>query len=81
MDQTKNTENGFNTVEEALEDLRQGKLILVTDDPDRENEGDFICAAEYATTENLIYGSTRKGTDLYAYVRSFCGKIKNCHRW
>ena len=46
MDQTKNTENGFNTVEEALEDLRQGKLILVTDDPDRENEGDFICAAE-----------------------------------
>ena len=33
MDQTKNTENGFNTVEEALEDLRQGKLILVTDDP------------------------------------------------
>ena len=31
-------------VEEALEDLRQGKLILVTDDPDRENEGDFICA-------------------------------------
>ena len=46
MDQMKNTENGFNTVEEALEDLRQGKLILVTDDPDRENEGDFICAAE-----------------------------------
>ena len=41
MDQRKNTENGFNTVEEALEDLRQGKLILVTDDPDRENEGDF----------------------------------------
>ena len=38
MDQMKNTENGFNTVEEALEDLRQGKLILVTDDPDRENE-------------------------------------------
>ena len=34
-------ENGFNTVEEALEDLRQGKLILVTDDPDRENEGDL----------------------------------------
>ena len=60
MDQTKNTENGFNengfnTVEEALEDLRQGKLILVTDDPDRENEGDFICAAEFATTENINF--------------------------
>ncbi|MDD6042939.1 MAG: 3,4-dihydroxy-2-butanone-4-phosphate synthase, partial [Eubacteriaceae bacterium] len=35
----------FNTVEEALEELRNGKIILVTDDPDRENEGDFICAA------------------------------------
>ena len=43
----------FNTIEEALEDLRQGKIILVTDDPDRENEGDFICAAEFATTENI----------------------------
>ena len=43
----------FNTIEEALEDLRQGKVILVTDDPDRENEGDFICAAEFATTENI----------------------------
>ena len=40
MDQRKNTENGFNTVEEALEDLRQGKLILVTDDPDRDTERD-----------------------------------------
>ena len=38
----------FNTVEEALEELRNGKIILVTDDPDRENEGDFICAAEFA---------------------------------
>ena len=35
----------FNTIEEALADLRTGKLILVTDDPDRENEGDLICAA------------------------------------
>ena len=37
--------NGFDSVEEALEELRNGKIILVTDDPDRENEGDFICAA------------------------------------
>ena len=40
----------FDSVEDALEALRQGKIILVTDDEDRENEGDFICAAEYATT-------------------------------
>lgn len=45
----------FNTIEEALEDLRQGKMILVTDDPDRENEGDFICAAQYATTEMINF--------------------------
>lgn len=48
----------FNTVEEALEDLRQGKIILVIDDPDRENEGDCICAAEFATTENVNFMAT-----------------------
>ena len=48
----------FNTIEDALEDLRQGKIILVTDDPDRENEGDFICAAEFATTENINFMAT-----------------------
>ena len=48
----------FNTIPEALEDLRQGKLILVTDDPERENEGDFICAAEFATTENVNFMAT-----------------------
>ena len=41
------------TIEEALEDIRNGKIILVIDDPDRENEGDLICAAEYATTNMM----------------------------
>ena len=45
----------FNTIEEALEDIRKGKIILVTDDEDRENEGDFICSAEAATTENINF--------------------------
>ena len=45
----------YNTIEEALQDLRDGKVILVTDDPDRENEGDFICAAEFATQENINF--------------------------
>ena len=48
----------FNTVEEAVEDLKAGKIILVTDDEDRENEGDFICAAEFATTENVNFMAT-----------------------
>ncbi|MBS7310540.1 MAG: bifunctional 3,4-dihydroxy-2-butanone-4-phosphate synthase/GTP cyclohydrolase II [Treponema sp.] len=48
----------YNTIEEALEELRQGKIILVSDDPDRENEGDMICAAEFATQENLNFIAT-----------------------
>ncbi len=48
----------FQTIEQALEDLRQGKIILVTDDPDRENEGDMICAAQFATTENVNFMAT-----------------------
>lgn len=45
----------YNTIEEALEDLRAGRIILVTDDPDRENEGDMICAAQFATQENMNF--------------------------
>ena len=48
----------FNTVEEALEELRAGHLILTIDDPDRENEGDLICAAQFATTENVNFMAT-----------------------
>lgn len=43
----------YSTIDKALEDLRAGKVILVTDDPERENEGDMICAAQFATTENI----------------------------
>ena len=45
----------YNTIEEALEALRQGKLIMVSDDEDRENEGDLICAAQFATLENVNF--------------------------
>ena len=45
----------YNTIPEALEALKSGKLILCTDDPDRENEGDLICAAQFATTENVNF--------------------------
>ncbi len=48
----------FNTVEEALEELKNGRIILVTDDADRENEGDFICAAQHATTANINFMAT-----------------------
>ena len=45
----------YSTIEEAIADLKAGKIILTTDDPDRENEGDMICAAEFATTENINF--------------------------
>ena len=48
----------FNTIPEAAEDLRQGKIIVVIDSPDRENEGDLICAARFATTENINFMAT-----------------------
>ena len=52
----------YNTIEEAIEDLRAGKIILCTDDPTRENEGDMICAAEFATQENMnIMATYAKG--------------------
>ncbi|KAB2496232.1 bifunctional 3,4-dihydroxy-2-butanone-4-phosphate synthase/GTP cyclohydrolase II [Priestia endophytica] len=43
----------FNTIEEALEDLKKGKVVIVCDDEDRENEGDFIVLGEHATPENV----------------------------
>ena len=45
----------YNTIDRALEDLRAGKLILITDDEGRENEGDLVCAAEFATPENVNF--------------------------
>ncbi len=67
----------FHTVEEALEDLKNGKIILVTDDPDRENEGDFICAAEYATTENVNFMATHgKGLICMPMSAEYVNKLK-----
>ena len=52
----------YNTVEEAIAEIKAGHIILCTDDPDRENEGDFICAAQFATTENVNFmASVGKG--------------------
>ena len=50
--------NNFNTIDEALEDLRAGKIILVSDDENRENEGDMICAAQFASQDNINFMAT-----------------------
>nr|WP_330389285.1 bifunctional 3,4-dihydroxy-2-butanone-4-phosphate synthase/GTP cyclohydrolase II [Peptostreptococcus sp. D1] len=66
----------FNSIEEVVEDLRAGKIILVTDDEDRENEGDFICAAEFATTENVNFMATYgKGLICMPMSREYALKL------
>jgi 3,4-dihydroxy 2-butanone 4-phosphate synthase/GTP cyclohydrolase II len=56
--QNETTELRLNTIEEAIEDIRQGKILIVVDDEDRENEGDFICAAETITPEIINFMAT-----------------------
>lgn len=48
-------DNKFNNIDEILEDIKNGKIVVMIDDEDRENEGDVICAAEFATNENVNF--------------------------
>lgn len=67
----------YNTVDEALEALRQGEIILVTDDENRENEGDMICAAEFATTENVNFMAMHaKGLICMPMSSGICKKLR-----
>ncbi len=69
-------ETKFNTIEEALADLRVGKIIVTVDDPDRENEGDLICAAEFATLENVNFmASYAKGLICMPMSRDLTEKL------
>ena len=69
-------ENVYSTIDEALEDLRNGKIIIVSDDEDRENEGDLICAAEFATTENINFMATyAKGLICMPMSREITNKL------
>lgn len=66
----------FNTVEECLEALRNGEIILVTDDADRENEGDCVCAASFATRENVNFmASYAKGLICMPMSAEWCRRL------
>ena len=66
----------YNTVEEACEALRKGEIILVTDDEDRENEGDMICAAQFATTENVNFMAAHaKGLICMPMSAKICDRL------
>ena len=58
MQTTTPTDIQLNTIEEAIADIKAGKIVIVVDDKDRENEGDFICAAECITPEIINFMAT-----------------------
>ena len=66
----------LNTIAEALEDIRNGKIIIVVDDEDRENEGDFVCAAELATPETVNFMATNgKGLICASLTEERCAEL------
>ena len=66
----------YSTIPEAIEALRQGRVILCTDDPERENEGDMICAARFATTANVnLMASQAKGLICMPMSAGYIGKL------
>ena len=66
----------FDSVEDCLEALKRGEIVLVTDDADRENEGDCICAAEFATLANVNFmASHAKGLICMPMSRAWCRKL------
>ena len=66
----------INTIEDALEDFKQGKFVIVVDDEDRENEGDCICAAEFATCANVNFMATHaKGLICMPMSAEWCRRL------
>ena len=66
----------LNSIEEALEDIKNGKIIIVVDDEDRENEGDFICAAELITPEAVNFMATHgKGLICTSLTEERCAEL------
>ncbi len=67
----------IDTIEEALEDIRNGKVVIVVDDEDRENEGDFICAAESITPEIVNFMATHgRGLICAPLMEDRCEELK-----
>ncbi len=66
----------LNTIEEALEDYKQGKVVIVVDDENRENEGDFICSADHITPEIVNFMATHgRGLICMAIVEDRCEEL------
>ena len=71
----------FGTIDQAIEDLRSGKIVIVADDEDRENEGDLVCAAELVTPE-MINFMTLHGRGLICLALTGSAATSwGCRRW
>lgn len=66
----------LNSIEEALDDIREGKMLIVVDDEDRENEGDFVCSAENITPEKVNFMATHgRGLICVALTEERCAEL------
>ena len=66
----------FNTIEEAITDIKEGKVVIVIDDENRENEGDFVAAAELATPEMINFMATHgRGLICTPLLESRCDEL------
>jgi 3,4-dihydroxy 2-butanone 4-phosphate synthase / GTP cyclohydrolase II len=66
----------LNTIEEAIEDIKAGKVLIVVDDEDRENEGDFLCAARSVTPEIINFMATHgRGLICAPLIEDRCDEL------
>ncbi|MCK4530274.1 MAG: 3,4-dihydroxy-2-butanone-4-phosphate synthase, partial [Candidatus Marinimicrobia bacterium] len=72
-------EFNFNTLEEAIQDFKQGKMLIVVDDPQRENEGDVIQAAEFITAKSVNFAAKEARGLICAAVDEVVGERLNLH--
>ncbi|MBL4697452.1 MAG: 3,4-dihydroxy-2-butanone-4-phosphate synthase, partial [Phycisphaerales bacterium] len=69
--------SAFATIEEILEDLRQGKMVILTDDEDRENEGDFVLPAQFVTPEAVAFMlSVARGYMCLSLTEADCDRLE-----
>ena len=66
----------FNTIKQAIEDIKKGKIIIVVDDENRENEGDFVAAAEMVTPEMVNFMATHgRGLICVPLIEDRCEQL------
>jgi 3,4-dihydroxy 2-butanone 4-phosphate synthase/GTP cyclohydrolase II len=77
LDATEEDENIFSPVEEAIEAIQRGEVVIVADDEDRENEGDFVCAAEKVTPEIINFmANAGRGLICLTLTRELCENLQ-----